>query len=181
MRPRCIVEYGYHVLRLQDRFAAIGERRRALTKGRAREQCRRRLRDRNGCDQVNRSSYPRFRSAPTERQASVGCKKFLCGLSTTVDDKHVVQAISTSLYHARSRRQPHFPVPPCPRLPTRTAPTRPRSAEPRRSAAILAARPAASLRSPRPDQDHPLQHVVPADPAMLRDRSSCTLATPSIA
>ena len=48
-----------------------------LTKGRPREQCRRRPQGRNGCEEDDRSSDPRFRSAPTERQASVGCEGYL--------------------------------------------------------------------------------------------------------
>ena len=48
-----------------------------LTKGRPREQCRRRPPGRNGCEEDDRSSDPRFRSAPTERQASVGCERYL--------------------------------------------------------------------------------------------------------
>ena len=48
-----------------------------LTKGRPREQCRRRPPGRNGCEEDDRSSDPRFRSAPIERQASVGCERYL--------------------------------------------------------------------------------------------------------
>ena len=48
-----------------------------LTKGRPREQCRRRPQGRNGCEEDDRNSDPRFRSAPTERQASVGCERYL--------------------------------------------------------------------------------------------------------
>lgn len=76
-----------------------------------------------------------------------------------------------SFFPAKSRCQPRSPVPACPRPPARTAPTRPRNAEPHRSAAIPAAQPVASFPSKRPAQGHPLQHIVPVDPRVLRDRN----------
>ena len=45
--------------------------------GQACEQCRRRPRGRNGCEEDDRSSCPQFRSAPTDRQASVGRERYL--------------------------------------------------------------------------------------------------------
>ena len=69
-------------IRSRLRLTATGDRRNGgtevpLTKGIPREQCRRRPQGRNGCEEDDRSSDPRIRSAPTERQASVGCENFL--------------------------------------------------------------------------------------------------------
>ena len=63
--------------RLRNGRSPQRRHRGSLTKGTPREQCRRRPQGHNGCEEDDRSSYPRFRSAPTDRQASVGCENFL--------------------------------------------------------------------------------------------------------
>ena len=69
-------------IRSRPRLTETGYRRNGgtdvpLTKGTPREQCRRRPQGHNGCEEDDRSSDPRFRSASTERQASVECEFFL--------------------------------------------------------------------------------------------------------
>ena len=85
---------GYPTRRLdpQQPRLTTGDRRNGetevpLTKGTPREQCRRRPQGRNGCEEDDRSSDPRFRSAPTERQASVGCEEFLTNRRPLVPDQ----------------------------------------------------------------------------------------------
>ena len=67
-----------------------------LTKGTPREQCRRRPQGHNGCEEDDRSSNPRFRSAPT-------------------DDKHRSDARFS--YKIRHRLSPSPAAAPCPILP----------------------------------------------------------------
>ena len=72
--------------RLRNGRSPQRRHRGSLTKCTPREQCRRRPQGRNGCEEDDRSSNPRFRSAPTDRQASVGCETYLqnrCRLSPT--------------------------------------------------------------------------------------------------
>ena len=69
-------------IRSRPRLTETGDRHNGgtevpLTKGTPCEQCRRRPQGHNGCEEDDRSSYPRFRSAPTERQAPDGCENFL--------------------------------------------------------------------------------------------------------
>ena len=69
-------------IRSRSRLTNTGDRRKAgqtfhCAKGTPREQCRRRPQGHNGCEEDDRLPIPRFRSAPMERQASVGCEIFL--------------------------------------------------------------------------------------------------------
>ena len=62
-----------------DRIGRSSRRlaRRSTDEGTPRERCRRRPQGWNGCEEDDRSSDPRFRSAPTDQQASVEREIFL--------------------------------------------------------------------------------------------------------